>query len=111
MNIPVAALLAGALCSGRNDAFQSPLSRAVRRQHSRVAVAASSVTADAPPLITTTVTVDNTQDSSSNEDSSEFNWFKAWYPIVPVKFLNYEKPHAFKLLGMDIVIWNDGRAI
>jgi phenylpropionate dioxygenase-like ring-hydroxylating dioxygenase large terminal subunit len=105
MNIPVAALLAAALCSGRNDAFQSPLSRAVRRQHSRVAVAASSVTVDAPPLISATVVE---QDSSSNEDSSEFNWFKAWYPIVPVEFLDYEKPHAFKLLGMDIVIWNDG---
>lgn len=103
MNIPVAALLA-ALCSGRNDAFQSPLSRAVRRQHSRVAVAASSITADAPPLMTAAV---DAQDSSS-EDSPEFNWFKAWYPIVPVEFLDYEKPHAFKLLGMDIVIWNDG---
>ena len=94
MNIPVAALLA-ALCSGRNYAFQSPLStRAVRRRQHRVAVAvASSVTSEASPLIT--ATVDDAQESSSIEDSSEFNWFKAWYPIVPVEFLDYEKPHAY----------------
>eukprot|EP00590_Aulacoseira_subarctica_P004876 CAMPEP_0172427894 /NCGR_PEP_ID=MMETSP1064-20121228/44030_1 /TAXON_ID=202472 /ORGANISM="Aulacoseira subarctica , Strain CCAP 1002/5" /LENGTH=562 /DNA_ID=CAMNT_0013172377 /DNA_START=113 /DNA_END=1801 /DNA_ORIENTATION=+ len=40
--------------------------------------------------------------------SESFDWFKAWYPIVPVEYLDVEKPHAFKLLGMDMVIWNDG---
>ena len=109
MNIPVAAV--AALCSAatidRSAAFQSPLSstRALLRHDDRATALHSSIAAaDAPP--STTATVD-TQDSSS-EDSPEFNWFKAWYPIVPIEFLDYEKPHAFKLLGMDIVIWNDG---
>jgi phenylpropionate dioxygenase-like ring-hydroxylating dioxygenase large terminal subunit len=45
---------------------------------------------------------------SSTPDDNDFNWFKAWYPVVPVEFLDDEKPHAFKLLGIDIVVWNDG---
>lgn len=43
------------------------------------------------------------------EDKSEqFDWFKAWYPIVPVEILDEERPHRFQLLGTDIVVWNDG---
>ncbi|GFH54435.1 hypothetical protein CTEN210_10911 [Chaetoceros tenuissimus] len=42
------------------------------------------------------------------EFENEFNWFKTWHPVVPVEYLDPEKPHQFKLLGMDIVIWNDG---
>jgi phenylpropionate dioxygenase-like ring-hydroxylating dioxygenase large terminal subunit len=37
----------------------------------------------------------------------QFNWFKAWYPIVPVNILDPEKPHSFELLGQAIVVWND----
>ena len=35
--------------------------------------------------------------------NDQFDWFKSWHPIVPVEFLDPSKPHAFKLLGMDIV--------
>ena len=111
MNIPIAAV--AALCSAafidRSDAFQLPLSTRALLRHDSATALHSSIAADAPPsslISSTTATVD-TLDTSS-EDSSEFNWFKAWYPIVPVEFLDYEKPHAFKLLGMDVVIWNDG---
>ena len=111
MNIPIAAV--AALCSAafidRSDAFQLPLSTRALLRHDRATALHSSIAADAPPSSlssSTTATVD-TLDTSS-EDSFEFNWFKAWYPIVPVEFLDYEKPHAFKLLGMDVVIWNDG---
>jgi nitrite reductase/ring-hydroxylating ferredoxin subunit len=41
------------------------------------------------------------------KDEGKFNWFKAWYPIVPVEILDAEVPHKFQLLGMDIVVWND----
>ena len=47
-------------------------------------------------------------DLESSSSDSSFDWYKSWHPIVPVEFLDMEKPHAFKLLGMDIVIWNDG---
>lgn len=62
--------------------------------------------------------IDNTSDdddikdditSSQNDNKNDnFNWFKAWYPIVPVEILDEEIPHRFQLLNMDIVIWKDG---
>lgn len=41
-------------------------------------------------------------------DARQFQWFKQWYPVVPVEILDPEKPSKFTLLGMDLVIWNDG---
>ena len=42
------------------------------------------------------------------EDTSEqFNWFKAWYPLIAVEMLDPEIPHRYQLLGMDLVIWKD----
>ena len=49
------------------------------------------------------------QDSPDSEKKSEqFNWFKSWYPMIPVEYLDPEIPHHFELLGMDLVVWNDG---
>lgn len=65
--------------------------------------------------ITPPVRNDDTTDATVETDieptsdvKDEFNWFKAWHPVVPVEILDVEKPHQFKLLGMDIVVWNDG---
>ena len=43
----------------------------------------------------------------AESDKKSFDWFKNWYPIVPVEFLDEESPHRFQLLGMDLVIWKD----
>lgn len=40
-------------------------------------------------------------------NDEQFDWFKSWYPLVPVDMLDPEKPHAFELLGESIVVWND----
>ena len=48
-------------------------------------------------------------DKSMNEDS--IDWFNTWLPLMPVDFLDREKPTPFKLLGMDIVVWNDGPVV
>ena len=42
------------------------------------------------------------------EKPAVFDWFKAWYPLVPVEILDREKPHKFHLLGQDVVVWYDG---
>lgn len=47
------------------------------------------------------------QEESKN-DLASFDWFKSWYPLVPVEILDKEQPHKFQLLGMDLVVWNDG---
>ena len=43
----------------------------------------------------------------NKEEKSDFDWFKNWYPVVPVEFLDEEVPHRFQLLDMDLVIWKD----
>jgi phenylpropionate dioxygenase-like ring-hydroxylating dioxygenase large terminal subunit len=64
-------------------------------------------------LLTTTLVsqnenrlVDDVEPTDITE-KEQFNWFKAWYPIVPVEILDPEKPHSFELLGQAIVVWND----
>lgn len=60
-----------------------------------------------------TPTLDNVDDvvsievEASKENDEKFDWFKSWYPVVPVEILDPEKPHKFQLLGMDLVVWND----
>ena len=69
---------------------------------------------DSPVLLRTGASVvDNnlvstTESTKAEPTNPEFNWFKAWYPLVPVEILDREKPHRFQLLGEDIVVWNDG---
>lgn len=65
----------------------------------------------------TIVNVSSTRKSPvvSNDETAtlgeveQFQWFKSWYPLVPVEYLDPEKPHKFELLGMDLVVWNDGK--
>lgn len=40
-------------------------------------------------------------------DEDKFDWYKSWYPLVPVDFLDEEQPHQFELLGMKLVVWKD----
>jgi nitrite reductase/ring-hydroxylating ferredoxin subunit len=53
--------------------------------------------------------IDNplTLELDPKKEDEKFNWFKSWYPVVPVEILDPEVPHKFQLLGMDIVVWND----
>ena len=63
----------------------------------------------APPSTSTdepNVAVNDEPEDTSSDGS--FDWFKSWYPIVPVEFLDADKPHKFKLMGVDIAVWNDG---
>ena len=45
------------------------------------------------------------------EDDDQFDWFNTWLPLTPVEFLNREKPIPFKILGIDIVVYNDGEVV
>ena len=49
------------------------------------------------------------EDPTPVPHKDEFDWFKAWYPLVPVEYLDPEIPHHYTLLGMDLVVWNDGK--
>ena len=44
----------------------------------------------------------------ADDAKSQFDWYSHWYPINVVETLDPSKPHAAQLLGMNLVIWNDG---
>ena len=66
----------------------------------------------ATPLTSTTdepnLVVDDDPEEDTTSSDGSFDWIKSWHPIVPVEYLDANKPHKFKLMGMDIVVWNDG---
>ena len=38
-----------------------------------------------------------------------FQWHQQWYPVAVIEFLDPSKPHAFQLLGKNVVLWRDGQ--
>lgn len=97
---------AAALGVASTAAFQIPVSSSskVLLNKNHHGAATSKLHTVASPVVpakelTTTDSPDDTPD--------DFDWFKAWHPLVAVDFLDAEKPHAFKLLGLDVVVWND----
>eukprot|EP01018_Ginkgo_biloba_P018176 Gb_36694 [translate_table: standard] len=40
-------------------------------------------------------------------DENKFNWLSQWYPIAPEYDLDKRVPHAFTVVGFDIVVWWD----
>lgn len=41
----------------------------------------------------------------------QFDWMKAWYPVHVTEICDPVRPHKMQLLGMNIVIWNDGPTV
>ncbi|KAF9686504.1 hypothetical protein SADUNF_Sadunf03G0165500 [Salix dunnii] len=37
----------------------------------------------------------------------KFDWYAQWYPVMPVCDLDKRKPHAKKVMGLDLVVWWD----
>ena len=96
-------------------AFQTVSSKASCFHRSTNSKVLFSGVINAPPTTTTksTTTEQGNHDNNSSlemepeNEKETFNWFKAWYPVVPVEILDPEIPHKFQLLGMDLVVWND----
>ncbi|GLC67337.1 hypothetical protein PLESTF_000543900 [Pleodorina starrii] len=47
-------------------------------------------------------------DSERESYPRQFNWFQQWYPVAALDALDPTRPHAFTLLGQDLVLWRDG---
>lgn len=50
-------------------------------------------------------------DPSEKAEKQQFNWMKAWYAVHVADILDPCRPHKTQLLGMNIVIWNDGPTV
>jgi len=49
-------------------------------------------------------------ETSEPAASAEYSWEKQWYPIMPTAMLSGVGPEPIKLLGRDLVLWQDGSA-
>lgn len=43
-------------------------------------------------------------DDEQQGDGGKFNWFSHWYPEAPEYDLDNRVPHAFTVMGLDIVV-------
>jgi len=57
------------------------------------------------------VDFDEPSEETSATGHRQFNWKKAWYPIHVVETLDEGRPHKTQVLGINIVIWNDGKTV
>jgi len=48
---------------------------------------------------------------SLEPDKEQFEWTKQWYPVGVTNFLDPSRPHAFTLLGRELVLWNNGPTV
>ena len=40
-----------------------------------------------------------------------FDWFDHWYPVNVVDSMDPSRPHKVQLLGLNLVLWNDGATV
>lgn len=44
---------------------------------------------------------------STEAEKDKFEWYRNWYPMTPVDYLDPGKPHPITLLGKNLVLWKD----
>jgi len=52
--------------------------------------------------------VQSLEELNNNHRKEEFDWFDHWYPLHVVDTMDPTRPHKAQLLGMNLVLWNDG---
>jgi phenylpropionate dioxygenase-like ring-hydroxylating dioxygenase large terminal subunit len=45
------------------------------------------------------------------DEAGQFDWYRHWYPINVLETLDPTRPHPAQLLGLNLVIWNDGKTV
>lgn len=46
-------------------------------------------------------------DAPGDAAGEKFDWYSQWYPVMPVCDLDKRRPHAKKVMGLDVVVWWD----
>ncbi|KAL2940722.1 Protochlorophyllide-dependent translocon component 52 chloroplastic [Bienertia sinuspersici] len=47
------------------------------------------------------------EEEAEAEMKEKFDWYAQWYPVMPVCDLDKKKPHAKRVIGLDVVVWWD----
>lgn len=45
--------------------------------------------------------------AGAETEQGGYDWFRAWYPLTPVEYLDPKKPQGIQLLGKKLVLWKD----
>ncbi|KAM7280100.1 hypothetical protein ACFE04_007234 [Oxalis oulophora] len=54
------------------------------------------------------ISIDPPEPEAEIESSIEkFDWYSKWYPVMPLCDLDKRRPHAKKVIGLDVVVWWD----
>jgi len=48
------------------------------------------------------------EEETKKKKKQKFDWFDHWYPVNVVETMDITRPHKVQLLGLNLVIWNDG---
>lgn len=51
--------------------------------------------------------IGTSNESEDEEGKEKFDWYKQWYPVMPLCDLDKRKPTGKKVIGIDIVVWWD----
>ncbi|XP_056682462.1 protochlorophyllide-dependent translocon component 52, chloroplastic isoform X2 [Spinacia oleracea] len=56
-----------------------------------------------------TVSIDEEVEEEGEEEevAEKFDWYAQWYPVMPICDLDKRKPHAKRVIGLDVVVWWD----
>ncbi|KAJ7980576.1 protochlorophyllide-dependent translocon component 52, chloroplastic [Quillaja saponaria] len=63
-------------------------------------------TAISPTVSTESATPPETEPETRTQQE-KFDWYSQWYPVMPVCDLDKRRPHAKKVIGIDVVVWWD----
>lgn len=53
------------------------------------------------------VAIESDEKEEEEEEEVKFDWYDHWYPVWPVCDLDKRRPHAKKVIGIDVVVWWD----
>lgn len=46
-------------------------------------------------------------EADTSATGEKFDWYAQWYPVMPLCDLDKRRPHAKRVLGIDLVVWWD----
>ncbi|EEF28992.1 protochlorophyllide-dependent translocon component 52, chloroplastic [Ricinus communis] len=78
--------------------------------YSTISSSSSSSSSSSPPSAysVSTESIEAPQPELETDiQGDKFDWYSAWYPVMPVCDLDKRVPHAKKVLGIDVVVWWD----
>ena len=65
----------------------------------------------APKTAQKVATVESLGEAVAVAAPDAFDWFDHWYPVNVVDSMDPSRPHKVQLLGLNLVLWNDGATV